>query len=159
MNLHEHHKQLSKLGLREPTLIAERLYMGSAPLPQDDLHVDVVALCAEEYQPKWLRVPHVIYGGFDDAEIDAETLYEAGVMAKQVGAAIRAGKRVLVTCMQGRNRSGLVVALVLVHYYGLSGEDAVTLIRKRRGRLALSNDRFRAFLKSYNPMTRRRARA
>jgi len=42
------------------------------------------------------------------------------------------GKSVLVHCAYGLNRSALIVAYVLTHSYGLSGKEAVALIRRER---------------------------
>jgi len=48
------------------------------------------------------------------------------------------GFRILVTCAQGRNRSGLVVALALLEL-GASPKDAIGAVRQARGPHALSN--------------------
>jgi ADP-ribose pyrophosphatase YjhB (NUDIX family)/protein-tyrosine phosphatase len=57
----------------------------------------------------------------------------------------QAGKRVLVRCELGLNRSGLIVGLVLVAS-GMSGDDAVAAIGKARGYLALSNRTYRSLV-------------
>lgn len=46
----------------------------------------------------------------------------------------RHGKRVLVTCNQGVNRSALVAALVLDVVHGYGGEQALAIVRSRRVR-------------------------
>ena len=51
------------------------------------------------------------------------------------------GKRVLVRCQAGLNRSGLVTALVLMKA-GMTAEAAVELIREKRSPDALCNDAF-----------------
>jgi len=58
---------------------------------------------------------------------------------------LRQGRRVLVRCHSGYNRSGLVVAQVLVTM-GYSAEDAVYVIRYRRSRWALNNHVFVDYL-------------
>ena len=58
----------------------------------------------------------------------------------------KAGKQVLVRCQAGLNRSGLVMALVLIRE-GYTADDAIALIRKRRGSSALCNHRFEAWLR------------
>jgi protein-tyrosine phosphatase len=55
------------------------------------------------------------------------------------------GKRVLVTCVAGRNRSGLVNALVLILRRGVSGISATMRIQAARP-LALTNQSFCQFL-------------
>lgn len=42
------------------------------------------------------------------------------------------GKRVLAHCVVGKNRSGLVAALVLIRRYGFSGNAAVAKVRQLR---------------------------
>ena len=58
-----------------------------------------------------------------------------------------AGKRVLVRCRAGMNRSGLVVASVLIRS-GFSPDDAVAIIRRRRAAGALNNEHFVAYLET-----------
>lgn len=53
----------------------------------------------------------------------------------------RAGKRVLIHCAGGMNRSGLVVASVLVRDDGMDPDEAIELIRARRPG-ALNNQSF-----------------
>ena len=53
----------------------------------------------------------------------------------------KAGRRVLIRCQAGLNRSGLVMALVLIRE-GYSPQEAVDLIRATRGDDALFNQRF-----------------
>ena len=67
-----------------------------------------------------------------------------------------AGKRVLIRCQAGLNRSGLVTALVLVRS-GYSPQDAIELIRKRRNSLALFNRQFVKFLMSLDAEKWRRS--
>jgi hypothetical protein len=60
------------------------------------------------------------------------------------------GKRVLIRCQAGLNRSGLVMALVLIRE-GFSAEQAIQLIREKRSPQSLFNRQFVSFLKSINP--------
>ena len=57
------------------------------------------------------------------------------------------GRCVLVRCLAGMNRSGLVVAAVLIRS-GLTAEDAVATIRRRRASGALNNEFFVAYLET-----------
>ena len=54
---------------------------------------------------------------------------------------------VLVRCWMGLNRSGLVVALVLMRL-GYSAADAIDLIRTQRSRFALCNPLFVQYLEA-----------
>lgn len=56
------------------------------------------------------------------------------------------GKRVLVRCQAGINRSGLVMALMLIRE-GYTAEDAINLMRTKRGEAVLANKHFEAWLK------------
>jgi protein-tyrosine phosphatase len=105
--------------------------------------IDVLVLCAEELQ----RHPHpiVLRAPLDDARPSNDEKRIALRAAFRVNSLRRQGKRVLVTCAQGINRSGLVVALALV-LDGVSAADAVRIVRRRRqhpaGAQALSNQHF-----------------
>lgn len=57
----------------------------------------------------------------------------------------KSGKRVLIRCQAGLNRSGLIMALVLIRE-GHTPEEAIELIRDKRCESALCNDRFVAYL-------------
>jgi hypothetical protein len=61
--------------------------------------------------------------------------------AGKVAKAVQAGKRVLVTCAEGRNRSGLVNAVALHQLTGWDGEKCIQHIKFRRPR-ALDNPWF-----------------
>jgi len=73
-------------------------------------------------------------------------LYRLVVMAH---ADWKDGKRVLIRCQAGWNRSGLLMALVLIRD-GHTAADAIDLIRKKRSRHALSNFTFANWLLETN---------
>ncbi len=58
---------------------------------------------------------------------------------------IMEGKKVLIHCNAGRNRSGLVSALVVRRYYYLSGHEALNYVRRVRPQ-AIANPHFEAYL-------------
>lgn len=121
------------------------LWMGSAPKCGTKLREqwDVVVLCAMEYQlpASCFRGVEVVGVPLDDAIPSREEIRLAQRAAAHVAAALRAGRRVLVTCWMGRNRSGLVVALALVRL-GASPNVAIEMVRRARGEHALSNPAF-----------------
>ena len=88
-----------------------------------------------------------IYFPFEDRELpDLTKLHEN---AKLGAALITQGYRVLCHCGMGHNRSALLAGLILT-YMGMSGEDAVELIRqKRQG--ALYNKTFANYLQKLPP--------
>ncbi|MFF4361670.1 dual specificity protein phosphatase family protein [Streptomyces sp. NPDC001604] len=82
-----------------------------------------------------------------DGPLDGTQL--AGVMrlAQAAGEALDEGRRVLVRCYHGYNRSGLVVAHALVRR-GHATEEAIRLIRSRRSPWALHNELFVDYLRA-----------
>jgi hypothetical protein len=137
--------------------VAPALWQGAAPRPGEVLPFDLVVLCAEEHQLPHHASPfgpraHVLRVPLDDSgrpptQREVRLAFAAGrVVAKTVGQAwdastttsYRRHLRVLTTCMQGRNRSGLVNALALVEL-GMRPKDAIQAVRLARGPSALSN--------------------
>lgn len=115
---------------------------------------DVVVLCAEEFQPESRIVstagkPSLIYAPNDDSykSVTRAQLSTAIAAARACVRHYRQGKAVLISCMLGRNRSGLVMALTLHLLYGMSGASCVDYIRRIVPH-ALTNDSFEAFLKT-----------
>lgn len=125
----------------DASTIAPRLWIGSRPpIGRDLSKVDVLVLCAVEYQPDTLTFQGtVIRCPIPDAPLDAEQLKLVLQTSVAVAKHIVAGRRVLVTCERGRNRSALVVALALHQLTTMSADQIITHIRRVRGRLALSN--------------------
>lgn len=132
------------------TRIRSGLFMGSAPNPskQQYRQFDKIVLCAREYQPASemfgrtgvLRVP------LDDDFASYPSVEEQRLacrVASFVAHWVQQGQRVLVTCMAGRNRSGLIVATALLKLHPqITPGIAVDHIRSLRGPLALSNPKF-----------------
>jgi len=83
----------------------------------------------------------------DGDEVDPKTRD----IARLVAGLVESGSRVLVHCVQGLNRSGIVVARALM-FMGHPAAKAVALVRLRRGTDegfgALGNERFVAWLLS-----------
>ncbi|WP_073948270.1 protein-tyrosine phosphatase family protein [Streptomyces kebangsaanensis] len=82
-----------------------------------------------------------------DGPLDGTQL--AGVMrlARAACDALEQGRRVLVRCYSGYNRSGLVVAHALIHQ-GRSADEAIRLVRARRSPWALHNELFVDYLRA-----------
>ena len=128
------------------TEIVPGLYQGGAPEP-GALPFDLIVFAAVEYQPTASAFPgsvvlHVPYE--DDAEVPVQAIHTA---ARHITRALRRGKRVLITCAMGLNRSGLITALVLMNLLGWSGARAVSHVQRARFG-ALSNPWFTAYLTS-----------
>ncbi|WP_247614895.1 protein-tyrosine phosphatase family protein [Streptomyces tagetis] len=82
-----------------------------------------------------------------DGPLDGTQLAGVIRLAQAADEALEEGRRVLVRCYHGYNRSGLVVAQVLIRRGG-SAEDAIRLIRSRRSPWALHNELFAAYLRA-----------
>jgi hypothetical protein len=93
----------------------------------------------------WL-VKEVRYPFYDGnmKDIDLTELYGVVRMAH---ADWKAGKKVLIRCQAGLNRSGLIMALVLMRE-GYTAKDAIALLREKRSEYALCNKTFEKWLLS-----------
>lgn len=105
-----------------------------------------LVLCAQEYQPPADFFPRmqVHHCPLDDSgapmtDVEAEI---ALLFADRVARWVKRGEGVLVTCAQGMNRSGLVAALALMRVVPMPPKAAIELVRRARGRYALSNPDF-----------------
>lgn len=147
-----------------------RLWVGSRPYAAEVPRLraegfTAVTLCAKEHQPV-LPGMLVVRVFLDDKRCDPcegegcaaclltgtvppspEEIAEAERAALDVASLHRTGRRVLVTCYAGLNRSGLVAALAIRQITGCPGEAALTRVQlDREG--ALSNSHFAAYLRS-----------
>lgn len=119
-----------------------RLAQGSAPPSGAPVPFDVVVLAAQEYQREYepgSTVSEVVRVPLDDARPTVSERLRIHAAARDVARRVRAGQRVLVTCMAGRNRSGVIAGLALAEL-GLPG--AVAARRIQRIRNGLTNPHF-----------------
>jgi hypothetical protein len=100
-------------------------------------------------QPTDWFVKEIRFGIYDGDMSDFETSALRDI-AKIAHTDWRAGKKVLIRCQAGINRSGLVMALVLIRD-GMSAAKAIELMRNRRARSVLRNETFEKWLKSIKP--------
>ena len=138
--------------------IAPKLWMGSRPPFGTRLHdagFNIVVLCAKEWQPPRNEYPGITVLRCpidDDPEfLPPEDVERAATMAAHLAKENARGKRILVTCNLGMNRSGLVCALVLAGRYGVGGHAAMEQVRRQRklplpGMIPLANPQFVALL-------------
>ena len=80
-----------------------------------------------------------------DSDMSTVDLEELFATARLAHADWAKGKRVLIRCQAGWNRSGLITALVLM-LDGIPAREAIDLIREKRSPYALCNDDFVDFL-------------
>ena len=107
---------------------------------------DSVVTCYSWAQPMSWYVHENRYG-FADGPIDDATLAKVKELATWLHKEWKSGKRCLSRCQAGANRSGLVMGEVLM-IEGYTANDAIDLIRNKRGPYALFNDHFVRYLKS-----------
>jgi protein-tyrosine phosphatase len=128
--------------------VAPNLWIGAAP-PQGDLlgeiGFDALVLCANNWQPASSQYPgvEVHHAPFRDApDVTKKELKTALRAAEWAAERLTQGKTVLVTCMAGLNRSGLVTALSLSMAAGFDPATCGELVRSARGPDALHNPSF-----------------
>jgi hypothetical protein len=85
--------------------------------------------------------------GFPDAQIIEEYLEPIHEMAAWAHSRWKSGKKVLIRCQAGLNRSGLLTALVLLRE-GHSPQQAIELIREKRSEWALCNSDYVTYIES-----------
>lgn len=131
--LHQGDRHDAELMLRE--------WAESVPLGHDPRY-DALVLCAEEVQftPRTRVKPPIHHLPLRDEEVQLtlRAREATAATARRVARRVLLRQRVLVTCAMGLNRSGLVSALAL-RALGLEPAEAVSLVRRARGPLALSN--------------------
>ena len=130
----------------DATMIIPGLFQGGKPPEGPHVRMagfEVLVLCAREYQPTQFPGVQVIHAPNDDNGEPAtrEDTQVALQAARQVAAALARRKKVLVTCWMGWNRSGLVSALSLYFYLGVSGFQAARMVKAKRAK-ALGNQHF-----------------
>lgn len=139
--------------------IVPQIAQGSFPSSMSEAfkHVDSIVFCAEEKQPPRMRLPPgklALRLPFDDdiyRPIPPEASAIFHQMANRLAREVKHGRRILITCAMGLNRSGLITALTLMHAYGMPARDAIRLIRARRHRDALMNPMFEQWLLRQSP--------
>jgi Dual specificity phosphatase, catalytic domain len=105
----------------------------------------VVSLASREGYGPAEGVEHLVLR-MADAGVGPDLARRIDELATAVAGAVRDGRRVLVRCSGGLNRSGLVVAAALTHL-GHDPEEALRLVRAARGPWALTNPGFVAHLR------------
>jgi protein-tyrosine phosphatase len=89
---------------------------------------------------------YIYFPIYDDELPDLQKLH---AVARLAASLVEKGERILSHCGLGLNRSALVAGLTLT-YLGMSGEEAVRLLREKRPG-ALFNENFAGYLQSISP--------
>ncbi|HYL99647.1 MAG TPA: dual specificity protein phosphatase [Blastocatellia bacterium] len=93
---------------------------------------------------------HMLYVYFPIYDEDLPDLAKLHGIARLATELVKTGHKVLSHCGLGLNRSALVTGLILTNL-GMSGKDAVELIRAKRPG-ALFNETFESYLLSLEPL-------
>jgi protein-tyrosine phosphatase len=103
----------------------------------------VVTLYAWAQPVDWM-VEELRFGFYDSgiSHIDMEALGRAATFAVTQ---VNAGRKVLIRCQAGLNRSGITAALALI-MLGNTPEEAISLLREKRSKYVLINKEFEQFL-------------
>ena len=129
--------------------ILPRLFQGDAHRLRGGVYDHVVSL--EVTSARFYAVPEATTEtvlGLSDTSMerhDEVAALIADTYRRWVG-----GQTILVRCAAGLNRSGLIVAGVLIAD-GASPQEAITTVRSRRHAAALGNDAYVAWLHSFAP--------
>ena len=107
---------------------------------------DVVVTLYADAQPAPWGVEEIRFG-FPDRRLSELAARKAIRLARTAHARWRAGEQVLIRCQAGVNRSGLVMALVLM-LEGYSADEAIARIRDCRSPFVLSNQDFEEWLRT-----------
>jgi len=121
-----------------------KLFMGPHQLPGTLTGFDVVVGVSKQRPIYPIDHPYAIVEHVpleDDGPPSPEERAAARSTAKLINDHIDAGRRVFVGCTMGLNRSGWVVGLAL-RARGLSGKEAIALMRQRRSLQILTNEFF-----------------
>jgi len=108
----------------------------------------VITMYADANPVDWF-VKEFRYGVWD-SDINKMDTTELFDIVRLAHADWKRGKRVLIRCQAGWNRSGLITALVLIRE-GMGAREAIDLIREKRSEWALCNKSFEKFLIEQDP--------
>ena len=108
----------------------------------------VYTLYASAEPADWF-VKEVRLGFWDSAMGDFNPETQLEDIVKMAHKDWKSGKRVLIRCQAGLNRSSIVMALVLIRD-GYSPEEAITVMREKRSEAVLCNKHFVDYLLGLN---------
>ncbi|MFI0353948.1 hypothetical protein [Actinomadura sp. 9N407] len=118
---------------------------GTPAIVRDEFDVVLSLYTREGHGPDDRTEHH--HAPMPDGPLSAEQIEAVCRFAEIAATAVRDGRKVLVRCHSGYNRSGLVVAQTLIDL-GHSADDAIFLVRYRRSKWALNNVLFVDYLNS-----------
>ncbi|MFC0437816.1 dual specificity protein phosphatase family protein [Kutzneria buriramensis] len=87
---------------------------------------------------------HIVYQ-IPDGPLTPKQIARLRELAEWTGDRVRMGRKVLIRCHSGYNRSGLLTAQILIELH-VNPHAAIELVRRARGRWALNNQIFVDYL-------------
>ena len=117
----------------------------AASLFENSLNFTAVVTLDSRSQPVGWSIKELRYG-FIDGRIERNQISKLLQVADWAYENWKSGEKVLIRCQAGANRSGLIVAIVLMKD-GYSADEAINLIKSKRP-FALSNSEFVSFLRN-----------
>jgi protein-tyrosine phosphatase len=111
-------------------------------------HIDVVVSTVWPRMEEQLGLWEYIWEPVEDAKLTGNELRALERVASKVATHIKSGRRVLIHCHMGRNRSCFVAGMVMIKLKQMGAKEVIKHIRKKRLR-ALSNKHFVQHLKTY----------
>lgn len=136
----------------DATKVAPKLYLGAYPGDGPGLLIRAKAAGFDRVVRCDRDQPHEFDVGNDVIPLSPAQAKLFEIASDDVAAGLRQGRRTLVTCAAGINRSALVAGLAMVKAYGIAGPMAYVAIRSRRRNathVALCNGAFAAYLVGY----------
>lgn len=124
---------------------------------RDERPFDSVVTLFAHAQPFGWGVEELRYG-FADGRVELVDMPAVIRCAEWAHGQWKAGQRVLVRCQAGLNRSGLVMAMVLI-LDGWEPGEAVALMRDRRSQFVLCNEEFDDWIAVHGQSLREQAQS
>ncbi len=135
------------------------LFVGPAPQPNDRMQdwADTLVLCAHEYQPgdedlefNGVEVLRMSLSDKDEPQ-NPEDVASMLAMSKRVANQLKDGKRVVVTCAMGLNRSCLIAGMAM-RMLGVPADTTIGNLRAARGEKGLCNAAYERIVRGTVPV-------
>lgn len=99
----------------------------------DDYEFDmVVSMCNPYMNVLNDLVDEYVHCPIRDGALDSKSIKRVHVAARRIVHAMKNGKKVLVYCKRGRNRSCFVIAIAIARLYRIGGDRALRIVRYKR---------------------------
>lgn len=114
---------------------------GVSALTPEGEHFDLIVSLfpSKKYEIDGSKTARLEMPFLDGGELDMELVRQATSL---IAVYLRRGGNVLIHCQMGQNRSGFVLAALLIEHAGLAPEEAIREIRRRRSPNCLWNGAF-----------------